>query len=99
LNRYQDIQQLKTNRGKRYYTTTRYPDIPLSDDDLYIITMRGDRLDNLAYQFYGDSTLWWVLQIANPNINKDSLYPNLGVQFRIPTDINAILDEYERINS
>lgn len=99
MNRYQDIQQLKTNRGKRYYTTTRYPDIPLSDDDLYIITMRGDRLDNLAYQFYGDSTLWWVLQIANPNINKDSLYPNLGVQFRIPTDINAILDEYERINS
>ena len=99
MNRYQDIQQLKTNRGKRYYTTTRYPDIPLSDDDLYIITMRGDRLDNLAYQFYGDSTLWWVLQIVNPNTNKDSLYPNLGIQFRIPTDINAILDEYERINS
>ena len=99
MNRYQDIQQLKTNRGKRYYTTTRYPDIPLSDDDLYIITMRGDRLDNLVYQFYGDSTLWWVLQIANPNTNKDSLYPNLGIQFRIPTDINAILDEYERINS
>ena len=99
MNRYQDIQQLKTNRGKRYYTTTRYPDIPLSDDDLYIITMRGDRLDNLAYQFYGDSTLWWVLQIANPNTNKDSLYPNLGIQFRIPTDINTILDEYERINS
>lgn len=99
MNRYQDILELRTDRGKRYYTTTRYPNIPLSDDDLYIITVRGDRLDNLANQFYGDPTLWWVLQIANPNISKDSLYPDLGVQFRIPTDINAILNEYERINS
>ena len=99
MNRYQDIPQTKTLTGKRYYTSTRYPEIPISNDDLYIITVRGDRLDNLAYQFYGDSTLWWILQVANPTTQKDSLYPDLGIQFRIPLDVPAILAAYEELNS
>lgn len=99
MNRYQDILQRKTPTGKRYYTSTRYPDIPISENDLYIITVNGDRLDNLAYQFYGDSTLWWVLQTANPTVRKDSLYPDIGVQFRIPLDIQAIIAAYEELNA
>jgi len=98
MNRYQYIPQLKTGTGKRYYTSARYPYIPYDEDDLYIITVRGDRLDNLAYQFYKDPTLWWVIQTANPTISKDSLYPNLGVQLRIPTNISQILNDYEELN-
>ena len=48
----------------RYRSSTRYPEIPLSESDVFLYTMRGDRLDNLAYQFYGDPTLWWILSIA-----------------------------------
>jgi hypothetical protein len=83
----------------KYRESVRYPDIPLSEDDVFIYTMRGDRLDNLAYQFYNDSTLWWVLSIANPDLPNDSLYPTLGYQLRIPSNINQILSDYDQLNS
>lgn len=83
----------------RYRESTRYPDIPLSENDVYIYTMRGDRLDNLAYQFYNDPTLWWILSVANPDLPNDSLYPTLGYQLRIPNDINQILNDFNKLNS
>jgi len=83
----------------RYRESTRYPDIPLSESDVFIYTMRGDRLDNLAYQFYNDPTLWWILSIANPDLPNDSLYPTLGYQLRVPSDINQILNDFDQLNS
>jgi hypothetical protein len=83
----------------RYRSSTKYPDVPLSETDVYLYTMRGDRLDNLAYQFYGDPTLWWILSTANPDLPNDSLYPTLGYQLRIPTDINQILNDFEQLNN
>ena len=83
----------------KYRESVRYPDIPLSENDVYIYTMRGDRLDNLAYQFYNDPTLWWILSIANPDLPNDSLYPTLGYQLRIPSDINQILNDFDQLNS
>jgi hypothetical protein len=61
--------------------------------------MRGDRLDNLAYQFYGDPSLWWVLSVANPELPNDSLYPTIGFQLRIPKDVNRIINDYNVLNS
>jgi hypothetical protein len=83
----------------KYRESVRYPDIPLSESDVYIYTMRGDRLDNLAYQFYKDPTLWWVLSIANPDLPNDSLYPTLGYQLRVPSDINQILNDFDQLNN
>ena len=83
----------------RYRSSTRYPDIPLSENDVFLYTIRGDRLDNLAYQFYGDPTLWWILSIANPDLPNDSLYPTLGFQLRVPYDISKILRDFEQLNS
>jgi hypothetical protein len=83
----------------RYRESTRYPDIPLSESDVFIYTMRGDRLDNLAYQFYNDPTLWWILSIANPDLPNDSLYPTLGYQLRVPSDINQILNNFDQLNN
>lgn len=83
----------------KYRSSTRYPDIPLNENDIFIYTIRGDRLDNLSYQFYGDSTLWWVIQVANPDLPNDSLYPTLGFQLRIPSDINQVLRNFEKLNS
>ena len=102
MSRYSDISILKNkevNNGKRYYTTVRYPEIPLSPNDLYVITTIGDRLDLLAQQYYNDKSLWWILSIANVGLSQNSLYIPTGTQFRIPTGIQNILTAYDILNS
>jgi len=90
------LKQVNTNRP--YYKGKFYPDIPLSESDEYIITTVGDRLDNIAYSYYLDTTLWWVIAAANNNITKGALYPVPGTQLRVPTDINAVLNLYNQFN-
>ena len=70
----------------------------MSESDVYVITTVGDRLDSLAYSYYNDATLWWVIAMANNNATKGALYPIPGTQLRIPTDINSVLDQYEQFN-
>ena len=71
MNRYDNpIIEIKPITGRQYYKQKYYPNIPLSDTDEYVITTIGDRLDNLAYSYYRDSTLWWIISIANNNITK-----------------------------
>ena len=102
MNRYSDIPIFKSkqvNNGSRYYATTRYPEIPLSPNDIYVITTEGDSLDVLAQQFYGDKSLWWVLSIANTDLSQNSLYPPVGSQLRVPSNIQDILSTYDTINN
>lgn len=98
MQRYTNDIILKKPSGTRYYGSTKYPFIEESIEDYYIITMQGDRLDNLAAQFYGDPTLYWILQIANSDCKKDSLYPPVGMQLRIPQNITKILDDFDILN-
>jgi len=98
MNRYQNTPILKTTTGTRYYTNVKYPDIPFKDSDVYVITQKGDRYDSLAYHYYRDPTLWWVISAANPRFKPNSIYPTLGQQIRIPTDIVDILTDYKRLN-
>jgi len=99
MNRYKDTAILKTEYTNRpYYKGKMYPNIPLSESDVYVITTVGDRLDSLAYSYYNDATLWWVIAMANNNATKGALYPIPGTQLRIPTDINSVLDQYEQFN-
>ena len=58
-----------------------YPHIPERNDDLHIISQYGDRLDNLAQQYYGDPHLWWF--IAKANQLTDMNIPK-GTSLRIP---------------
>ena len=102
MNRYREIPILKNkevNNGSRYYATTRYPEIPLSPNDIYVITAEGDSLDVLAQQFYKDKSLWWILSIANTDLSQNSLFVPVGSQLRIPTNIQNILSAYDRINN
>jgi hypothetical protein len=96
--RYQNIQVVKNNTGERYYSNNIYPDIPLSNDDNYVITVLGDRLDLLAFDFYGDVGMWWIIASAN-SLPGDSLYLEPGSQIRIPVDILAVVNEYKQVNS
>lgn len=91
-------QKINLNR-KRVFSNIKYPEIPLSSDDLYVLTIDGDRLDLLANQFYQDVDLWWVISIANPDlIRRDSMVLEPGNEIRIPSDINQIISLFEQIN-
>ena len=95
--RYQNISQTKINR-KRVYATTRYPEIPLSEDDIYVTTVQGDRFDTLALQFYQDESLWWIISVANGTLKQNSLLPPEGIQLRIPSNVPGIINQFNRIN-
>jgi hypothetical protein len=98
-NRYQNIRTTNySGTGSLYYLNNVYPDIEFSENDDYVITTLGDRFDILANNFYGDSTLWWVIPAANA-LPGDSLYPPIGIQLRIPSNIRSILDRYVSINT
>jgi hypothetical protein len=99
MGRYIDIKNRKTVSGKRYKATTKYPNIPLSFDDIYVYTDVGDRFDILAQNSFGDSNLWWIISIANPQLPQNTMYPPLGVQVRIPRNIAQILLDYDILNS
>ena len=97
--RLRHIKTRKTSNGKRFYKNLKYPHIPFSSNDIYVITTVGDRLDSIAHQFYNDVRLWWIIATANPqNIRRDSynLKPNLEI--RIPGNIPTIIKEFENIN-
>jgi hypothetical protein len=102
MNRYQSISRRTDSNiapGKRYKATTKYPEIPLSVSDIYVITQDGDRYDLLANQYYRDKSLWWIIAIANPSIMFGTLIPPTGIQLRIPVNITQILDSYNKLNN
>ena len=105
MNRYASIKELRnTNEfvgtpGTLYYTNVTYPEIPSNENDIWVETEFGDRLDLLANQFYGDVTLYWVIAIANPDkINMGSLFLTEGSQIRIPSNVVQIVDSYNLLN-
>lgn len=98
-NRLMHIETIQGRTNKREYKPLKYPEIPLSVNDVYIITTVGDRLDSLAQQFYGDVRLWWVITSANMNIiRRDSYSLKPGLEIRIPHDIEDVLSKFEEIN-
>ena len=96
--RYSNNETKKTVDGRTVYKPKIYPNIPLRDDDLYVATETGDRLDTLAYDYYRDSTLWWIISVANNNVTKGTLYPVPGTQLRIPIEVAGIISLYNQIN-
>jgi hypothetical protein len=82
---------------KQYFESTIYPKIKPTDNDIYIISTQSDRLDLLASKYYGNTSYWWIISVAN-NLNDASLSIEPGRQLRIPSDISSILNEFERIN-
>jgi nucleoid-associated protein YgaU len=98
-NRVKNITILRTPDRKRYYKALKYPNIPLSINDIYVITTSGDRLDLLANQFYKDTRLWWIIANANPEIvRRDSFNLKPGLEVRIPTNTTKILNDFEQLN-
>ena len=99
MNRYINSEILKTKETKRQYLeSTIYPIVRAADTDMYIISEAGDRLDLLAYKYYGDQSKWWIIATAN-NINDATFYVNPGIQLRIPMDTTKIEIDLRNINN
>ena len=99
MNRYQNIPKTKIN-GKLVYQTSRYPEVPLSINDVYVYTTQGDRFDTLAQQYYSDSSLWWVISIANTDkVNQSTLVIPEGLQIRIPSNFANVIQDFNIINA
>ena len=98
--RLESIEQYREN-NKRYFKYIKYPNIPLSVNEIYAVTVEGDRLDLIANQFYNDVDLWWIITTANPDIiRRDSFNLKPGLEIRIPDPnrVNNILRSFEQLN-
>ena len=96
--RYNKSDILTTSTGQQYYKAKKYPPIPPSENDVYIVTVQGDRLDLIAYTYYKDPTLWWIIPMANTNVTLGSMFPEPGLQLRIPSNLGAILALFDAAN-
>jgi len=88
------------NRTSPYANTDTYgffldvaniPQIPLDPSDVQyqIDAIYKGRPDLLAFDLYGDSTLWWVFAIRNPNVLQDPVYDfQPGVIIYVPKKQN-----------
>tara|TARA_Y100000593_G_C4170490_1_gene266716 strand:- start:271 stop:561 length:291 start_codon:yes stop_codon:yes gene_type:complete len=91
MSRYKDTKKSEskiTNKRRKpfqKYDTSYYQSVPKRNSDIYVITQEGDRLDRLAYQFYGDSQLWWFIARTN---HLNTINVEAGTSLRIPASID-----------
>ena len=81
MSRYKYTNINKKNK-KKYYETTIYKKVEEKNSDSYFIAQEGDRCDNLANRFYGDSSFWWFIAKVN---NLTTMNIPAGTSLRIPS--------------
>jgi len=98
VERYKDVNYTKIE-NKIIYKSIVYPIIKREEDDTIITVGPADRLDLLAHDYYGDSTLYWIIAKAN-NIITNDLFPEIGTQLSIPSRnrLGNILSDLRRLN-
>lgn len=75
-----------------FWDVPNFPTIVPQDDDLLhtITDLDLGRLDLLAYDYYRDEELWWVIMLAN---GKDNInHFRIGEQITIPSPRYVITD-------
>ena len=98
MDRYKHTSKKRNEKLKqRVLKPTIYPKIPLRDSDIFINPKDMERCEHIAYRFYGDQSLWWVIAQAN-NIHNGSVYLDSEKQIRVPQDIKSIMMDLESEN-
>lgn len=92
--RYENNETKILNDGRTVYRSRIYPQIPLRNDDIYVATETGDRLDTLAYQYYNNSSYWWIIASAN-NIHNAPFGLKDGTILRIPQNYIEIVNKFK----
>jgi len=96
--RYRNARIEKDKNNVRYYRPTIVPNIPIKDSDIFAYPIYGERFDNMAQRYYGDSNLWWIIAKAN-ELSSGDIAPKSDVKLRIPTVIEDILEAVHDSNS
>ena len=73
----------KNEFNKNSYETTIYEKVPEKDTDRYFIAQECDRCDNLAFEYYCNSSLWGFIARVN-NLTTNNI--PAGTSLRIPID-------------
>ena len=58
----------------------------------------GERADVVAYKYYGDSSLWWIIARAN-GLTGTEFQLNTKQRYRVPMSIKVILRDFAAVNS
>ena len=74
---------LRTDSGKRYYSTVVPETYTSSTFPLKVTARLGDRWDTLAYRFLGNAALWYAIANANGGANV-SIFISPGTEVIIP---------------
>lgn len=99
MNRYRFTKIRKEEDGTQYRSITEYPKVTPKNSDRVYFTKQGERWDNIAYKFYEDTSLWWILARANTDVDfKGNMSLPTGTKLIIPTDVGEIISDLERIN-
>lgn len=99
FNRYKDIRRKKDPKtGFSYRIPVLYPKIEERDDDVLHRVIVGERLDLLAYRYYNDSGLWWIISRAN-GLDPSIISPEVGIELNIPQNTGDILTRFQSLNS
>jgi len=83
----------KTNIYGFFLDIANIPSIPITSSDLayQIDSIYKYRPDLLAYDLYGDPTLWWVFSVRNPNVIQDPVFDfEPGVIIYVPQKQNLV---------
>jgi len=98
MNRYENGKQRKDkDTGRVFYASTIYPKVERTAEDIYIRARLGDRLDHLAFEYYNDVTLWWIIAQAN-GLGKGCLAIPAGKQIRIPMNTDKIINDFNQLS-
>jgi hypothetical protein len=95
--RYDSATVRTDDNGNRIFGSVIYPDVQPQPEDVVITAESGTRLDELAFQYYNDAKLWWIIAVAN-QLGRGSLEVEAGTRVRIPQGISNVLNEYQRLN-
>lgn len=90
--RYLNNPTKKLKDGRVVYRNKKLVRIPKRNDDIYVVVQEGDRLDSIAYEYYENPSLWWIISSAN-QIHNPSFTVEPGTILRIPVDTNSIINE------
>jgi hypothetical protein len=97
--RYQDQKvSLDVENKRRFFTPLLDISIDVKESDEYVVASFGERLDLLAFRYYGDASFWWIIAAANPSLRRDSVYLEPGTQVRVPINYAEILNSFNSFN-
>lgn len=98
IQRYEEANVTENEENESYYETRFLPDVERRPEDIIVEIETKDRLDRIAFRYYDDSKLWWVIAAAN-NLGRGDWSVPAGTRLRIPQNLSEVSSEANDINS